>query len=574
MTSIHRAVLRSLSVALLACTAACSGSGKPAERAAPADLVVLNGKVYPGGGATFAEAVAVRGNQVVLVGTNQQVKALAGSATTVVDAHGGAVMAGFNDSHLHVISGGLTLQQALLGDATSIEALKEAIRQFAAAHPDRPWVLGRGWTYTAVPGGLPNRRQLDEVVSDRPALMTCFDGHTSWVNSKALQMAGITRATRSPEGGEIVKDPKTGEPTGVLKERAQGLVRKLVPAWTETDQLDAIRAAVKTAHAFGVTSVQNAGDGPAELALFDRLRKSGELKLRVFSAMDIDPGLTEADADRLDELWKQYGEDPILKTGAVKMFIDGVIDSHTAVMLAPYSNKPVNGPALWKTDEFERVITMLDRRGWQVWVHAIGDGGIRMTLDAYEHAAAANPAPARGRRHRIEHAETVDAADIPRFGKLNVIAAQQPFHGTPDLLGSWIPNIGPERASRGWAYGSIRAAGGHIAFGSDWGVVSMDPRIGIHTAVNRTSLDGKPAGGWLPEQKLPMTAVVDAYTSGGAYASFDEKIKGTLAPGMLADIVIMSTDIFSTPPDRFLDAKVDTTVFDGKVVFTRTTSRQ
>jgi predicted amidohydrolase YtcJ len=567
MSYSRRIAAASALVVVLALVAGCSGASRPAEPNSPADLVVINGRVYPGGGAAFAQAVAVSGNQVVLVGTTEQVKALAGAKTTVVDARGAAVMPGFDDSHLHVISGGLTLQQALLGDATSIETLKTVIREFAAAHPDKPWVLGRGWTYTAVPGGLPNRQQLDEVVPDRPALMTCFDGHTTWVNTKALQLAGITKATRSPEGGEIVKDPKTGEPTGVFKEHAQGLVRKLVPAWTEGDQLDAVRAAVKTAHAFGVTSVQNAGDSAVEMALFDRLRRSGELRLRIYSAMDIDPGLTEAAADKLDQLWKQYGDDPILKTGAVKMFIDGVIDSHTAVMLKPYTNKPINGTPLWKAAEFQRVITMLDKRGWQVWVHAIGDGGVRMTLDAYEHAAAVNPAPARGRRHRIEHAETVDAADIPRFAKLNVIASQQPYHGTPDLLGSWLPNIGPERASRGWAYGSIRAAGGHIAFGSDWGVVSMDPRIGIHTALNRTSLDGRPAGGWLPEQKLPLTAVIDAYTSGAAYASFDEGRKGTLAPGMLADIVVMSTDIFANPPERLLDAKVETTIFDGKVVY-------
>jgi predicted amidohydrolase YtcJ len=569
MTSFRRALLCSTGIFLLACVIACSGAGTPAQPASPADLVVVNGKVYPGGGGPFAQAVAVRGHQVALVGATEQVKALVGPKTTVVDAHGGAVLPGFNDSHLHVISGGLTLQQALLGDATSIDALKQVIKAFAAAHPDKPWVLGRGWTYTAVPGGLPNRQQLDEVVSDRPALMTCFDGHTTWANSKALQMAGITRATRSPEGGEIVKDPKTGEPTGVFKEHAQGLVRKLVPAWTEADQLDAIRAAVKTAHGFGVTSVQNAGDSAAEMALFDRLRRAGELKLRIYSAMDVDPGLTEADADKLDQLWTQYRDDPILKTGAIKMFIDGVIDSNTAVMLKPYTNKPINGSPLWKADEFQRVITMLDKRGWQIWVHAIGDGGVRMTLDAYERAAAANPAPGRGRRHRIEHVETVDSADIPRFGTLNVIASQQPFHGTPDLLGSWAPNIGPDRASRGWAYGSIRAGGGHIAFGSDWGVVSMDPRIGIHTALNRTSLDGKPAGGWLPEQRLPLTAVVDAYTSGAAYASFDEGRKGTLAPGMLADIVVTNVDIFANPPERFLEAKVTTTIFDGKVVYTK-----
>ncbi len=568
MTSSRRAFL-SLS-ALIALIAGCSACAKPAApKGTPADLVVVNGKVYPGAGGAFAQAVAVRGNQVVLVGSNEQVKELAGAATRVLDARGGAVVPGFNDSHLHVISGGLALQQAQLGDASTIAGLQEAIRRFATAHPDRPWVLGRGWAYTAVPGGLPTRQHLDAVVSDRPALMVAYDGHTSWVNTKALRMAGITKSTPDPEGGTIVKDSRTGEPTGVFKEHAQGLVRKVVPAWTEDDQREAVRAAVKTAHAFGVTSVQNAGDGPAEMALFDGLRKSGDLTLRVYSAMDVEPGFSEADADRIDQLWRTYRDDAILKTGAVKLFIDGVIESHTAVMLAPYANKPTVGKPLWKRDEFERVLTMLDKRGWQVWVHAIGDGGVRMTLDAYEHAAAANPAPARGRRHRIEHVETVDAADIPRFATLNVIASQQPFHGTPDSLGVWIPNIGTERASRGWAYGSIRAAGGHIAFGSDWGVVSMDPRIGIHTAVNRTSLDGQPAGGWLPEQKLPMTAVIDAYTSGAAYASFDEQRKGTLAPGMLADIVVLSTDIFDNPPEKFLDAKVEATVFDGKIVYQR-----
>jgi predicted amidohydrolase YtcJ len=479
------------------------------------------------------------------------------------------VVPGLDDSHLHVISGGLSLQQAALGEARSLEDLQKAIREFAAAHPDRPWVLGRGWTYMAVPGGLPTRQQLDAVVPDRPAVMVAYDGHTSWANSRALKLAGITAETPDPDAGAIVKDPKTGEPTGALKESAQGLVRKLVPAWTREDRLAAVRAAVEMAHRFGVTSVQNAGAGAEDMALFDELRKSGALKLRVYSAMSVEPGFGEADADAIDRVRKTYGDDPVLKTGAAKMYIDGVIESHTAVMLAPYANRPVTGEPIWKPEEFRRVITMLDRRGWQVWVHAIGDGGVRMALDAFEQAAAADPAPAAGRRHRIEHVETVDAADIQRFAKLNVIASQQPFHGTPDSLGVWIPNIGNERASRGWVYGSILRAGGRVAFGSDWAVVSMDPRIGIHTAVNRTSLDGTPAGGWLPEQRIPMTAAIDGYTSGAAYASFDERRKGTLAPGMLADIVILSTDIFTAPPARFLDAKVETTIFDGKVVYTR-----
>jgi predicted amidohydrolase YtcJ len=544
----------------------CAPEGVPGG---PADLVVVNGKVYPGAGGAFAEAVAVRGNTVLQVGTNREIRALAGSVTTVIDARGGAVVPGLDDSHLHVISGGLSLQQAALGDARSLETLQETIRAFADAHRDRPWVLGRGWTYTAVPGGLPTKRQLDAAVPDRPAVMVAYDGHTSWVNSRALKLAGITAATADPDGGSIVKDPKTGEPTGALKESAQELVRKLVPAWTREDRLNAVRAAVEMAHRVGVTSVQNAGGSEEDMALFDTLRRAGELKLRIYSAMSVEPGFTEAEADAIDRVRRTYGDDPILRTGAAKMYIDGVIESHTAVMLAPYANMPAKGDPIWKPEEFRRVVTMLDRRGWQVWVHAIGDGGVRMTLDAYEQAAAANPAPAAGRRHRIEHIETIDSADIPRFAKLNVVASQQPFHGTPDSLGVWIPNIGAERASRGWAYGSILRSGGRVAFGSDWAVVSMDPRIGIHTAVNRTSLDGTPAGGWIPEQKIPMREAIDGYTSGAAYASFDERRKGTLAPGMLADIVIFSTDIFAAPPGRLLDAKIETTIFDGKVVYAR-----
>jgi predicted amidohydrolase YtcJ len=538
------------------------------DRNGPVDLIVFNGKVYPADGTDrMAEAVAVRGNQVLRVGSNSEIKRLARRATVMVDAHGGAVLPGFDDSHQHMISGGLELREADLSKATNVEQAQQAVRAFAAAHPASAWVIGSGWTYMAFPGGLPTRQQLDAVVSDRPAYMSAYDGHTAWVNSKALALAGITKATPDPEGGVIVKDPKTGEPTGTLKEAAKGLVSKALPKASRRDKLVAIREAMALAHRFGLTSVQLASGSLEDLELFDELRRAGQLKLRVYMALSVDDPLTEADADRLDAVWRRFPDDPLLKTGAIKLFIDGVIESHTAVMLAPYANAPTSGTPLWEPAAFDRVISMMDARGWQVWVHAIGDGGVRMTLDAYEKAAAANPAPARGRRHRIEHIETIDAADIPRFGKLGVIASQQPFHGTPDSLGVWIPAIGLERASRGWVYNSIRSAGGHIAFGSDWSVVSMDPRIEIHTAVNRTALDGKPAGGWLPEQRIQLKAAIDACTNGAAYASFDERRKGSLTPGMLADLVILSTDVFAAPPERFLDAHVTTTIFDGKVVY-------
>ncbi len=250
---------------------------------------------------------------------------------------------------------------------------------------------------------------------------------------------------------------------------------------------------------------------------------------------------------------------------------DGVIETHTASMLEPYSNRPTKGMPNFTPEELNRIVSLLDRRGWQVWIHAIGDGGVRMALDALEAAAKANPTPARGRRHRIEHIETIDPADVPRFGTLGVIASMQPFHANPDPgMGSvWTANIGDERASRAWLWNSISKAGGRLAFGSDWPVVTLDPRMGLQVGANRTSPTGEPEGGSIPGERLPLAAIIDAYSSGAAYASFDEQRKGTLAKGMLADIVIFSTDIFRAPPERVLDAVVDVTIFDGKVVYNR-----
>jgi predicted amidohydrolase YtcJ len=240
-------------------------------------------------------------------------------------------------------------------------------------------------------------------------------------------------------------------------------------------------------------------------------------------------------------------------------------------MLAPYADQPTTGIPNYAPEEMNRIAAMMDRRGWQIWVHTIGDGAIHMALDAFEHAAKVNPDQPRGRRHRLEHVETIDAADIGRIGRLGVIASMQPYHAnpSPNQLEVWSGNIGPDRASRAWVWKSIKDAGGRLAFGSDWSVVSLDPRLGIHVAVNRTTPRGDPPGGWLPEQKLPLTEVIDAYTIGAAYASFDEQRKGSLAPGMLADIVILSADIFGMPPDRVMEAEVEHTIFDGKVVYTR-----
>jgi hypothetical protein len=538
----------------------------------PVDLIVYNGKVYAAGGsAMFAEAIAVRGNTIFRVGSNREIKRMRRPQTTVVDAHGGAVIPGFNDAHVHFVDGSLGFNQLNLFDATTADEIGERLRAYADARPEQSWVRGRGWVYTEFAGGLPTRQQLDAVVPDRPVYLVAYDGHSGWANTTALKAAGITRATPNPPNGIVVKDA-SGEPTGVLKEAAMDLMRPVLPTPEHAERLAALRAGIHEAHRLGVTSVQNADSTAEELALWDELREANDLKLRVYNAVSAGPDLTEAGADALEPIRRHYADDPLLKAGAIKLMADGVIETHTAAMLEPYANKPMTGLSNFTPEALTHIVTMLDARGWQVWIHAIGDRAIRMSLDAFEAAAKINPAPARGRRHRIEHIESIDPADVPRFGRLGVIASMQPFHPNPDpSLGAvWSANLGPERAARGWMWQSIVGAGGRVAFGSDWPVVPLDPRAGLQVAANRLSPDAEPPGGSIPTERLLLTRAIDAYTSGAAYASFDEQRKGTLARGMLADIVILTGDVFEAPPERVLDTQVAVTIFDGKIVYDRT----
>lgn len=349
------------------------------------------------------------------------------------------------------------------------------------------------------------------------------------------------------------------------------LMSKVTPQPTGEDRLAAIRAAIEEAHSLGITSVQDAGGDAADLELYDRLRKRGELTLRVYQALRADASLTEADLDGLERVRGRFADDPVLKTGAIKLVADGVIESHTAAMLEPYANRPGSGEGRLTAEQMHRIVGMLDRRGWQVMTHAIGDAAVRMTLDAYEAAAHANPAPERGRRHRIEHIETIDPADVPRFGTLGVVAAFQPVHATPSPTPGdvWSTNIGAERAGRGWLWASIARTRGPLAFGSDWPVMTLNPLEGLHVAVTRTTVDGLPKGGWIPAERLPMRQAIQGYTRDAAWASFDEQRKGTLSRDMLADIVVLSDDIFSAPPARLTTTEVVVTIADGKVVYRR-----
>jgi predicted amidohydrolase YtcJ len=540
-------------------------TARASQPVATADLIVTNGRVFTGAGRPMAEAVAVRGNTIADVGSATAIAALRGPSTTVVDAAGAAVVPGFNDSHVHFLSGAQSLQELDLGGAQSLDDVQRRIREFAAANPQATWIRGRGWNYGPFPGGLPTAAQLDAAVSDRPAALVCFDGHSTWVNSKALEAAGIVKGTADPANGELTRT-STGAPAGLLKESAQTLVRRVMPRPTRAEQRAALRAGIARAHALGVTSVQNASGSDEEVQIWEEMRAAGELTLRVYSALSVSPGFTDADADRFDAIRARVKSDDRFTVGAAKLLVDGVIETNTAVMLAPYVNNPkTTGLPNYSPAELDRIVATLDKRGWQLFIHAIGDGGVRMTLDAFEKAAKANPAPTRGRRHRVEHIETIDWADVPRFGQLGVIASMQPPHtrlmNAPNPKGQWSANIGPERQSRGWPWKSIADGGGRLAFGSDWPVASLNPLQGVWVGLGRAD------HGAVPNQRLPLAEMIDGYTSGSAYASFDETRKGRLAAGQLADIAVLTRDIFQAPPTSATDVGVAVTVFDGRVVY-------
>jgi predicted amidohydrolase YtcJ len=545
------------------------------DASGPADLIVTNGRVYTGSADRFAEALAVRGNKILRVGTNRDIKRLRRPQTLMIDAHGAAVLPGFNDAHVHLLDGGLALARLDLSSADTFEGIETRIRDYAAAHPGRPWILGSGWSYAALGGVPPTRQQLDALVADRAVYLTAVDGHTGWANSKALALAHVTRRTPSPLNGMIVKDARTGEPTGALEDAARTLVEEILPEPGRDEQIAAIRAAIDEAHRLGITSVQSVCTDPGEIELYRSLRSSGSLDLRVYTILEAPNPLPREARLQFEDVRTRYGDDPLLKAGTVELVADGAIESRTAALLEPYADAATRGDTLYTPEELDALVADLDRSGWQVSIRAAGDQAVRMGLDAYERAAAANRTRKHERRHRLEQIDAIDPADIPRLASLGVIASQQPFRGAPssETMAVWSARIGPERGARGWAAGSIQDAGARLAFGSDWPTEDLDPRYGLHAAVTRTALDGTPDGGWHIEDRLALSAAIDAYTTGSAFASFDDLRKGRLERNMLADFVILSSDIFA-PDARLLDAVVDTTIFDGRVVYTRTPPQQ
>jgi hypothetical protein len=537
-------------------------AGSHADGRETADRIFLNGRVWTGDPKSpRAEALAVRGPLVLAVGRTDRIRGLAGKGTDIVDLKGGFLAPGFIDAHVHLLSAGFSLAELRLDDAATLADVKRTIAEWARANPERRWVTGRGWMYSAFPGGLPTRRTLDEIVPDRPAWLVSYDGHTGWANGFALRLAEVTRQTQDPAGGAIVREA-SGEPTGVLKEAAMSLVSRLVPAPLPHEKEAAFKRALAQGAAWGLTSVHEAGIGEEDLEILARVLRGEGPKLRVFAALALPRPLTPEALARLDTLRARHTSS-LLRVGAVKGFVDGVVEARTAAMFEPYAEGGTGLPR-WTQEELDGAVALLDGSGWQVLLHAIGDRGIDMALTAFERAGKANGT--RDRRHRVEHVEVPRLADLPRFRAAGIVASTQALFASPDAnhLEVYVPTLGPERAARAMPFRSIAAAGAVQAFGSDWPVFPADVVRAIHCAVTRTTRAGTPAGGWQPGERLTAEAALSHFTRDAAWTAHEESEKGMLAPGRVADLVVLSADILAVPPERIQDVRVLLTVLGGQ----------
>ena len=544
------------------------------------DRIFVNGRIWTGDDARpEAEALAVRGDKIAAVGSTAEVKALADPDTAVVDLRGRLVVPGFQDSHLHFP--GRSVNEIDLHGIETLKGFQQRLLDFAKAHPSLPWITGHGWGYSAFPNQTVDKKYIDAVISDRPVYLLERDGHMGFGNSKALQTAGISSATPDPPNGHIMKD-NHGEPTGEFKESAQGLIFGHIPPRSLEDDYQSLLKHMDEAAAAGLTAVQDAYTSMESFPVFERAAAADALKLRFRFAPGIlgterggapakhklEKPLTEADLEPYRKLRDTF-HGPLLKFGAVKGVLDGTVDARTAAMFEPYVGGGTGIP-FWEQDDLNKTVALYDKEGFQVLLHAIGDKAINMALNAFEYAAKTNGTS--GRRHRVEHAEVPLLSDLPRFRQLGVIASTQAMFASPDatVLENFAVLLGPDRASHADSFKIYDDAGVVQAFGSDWGVFPFEPLPAIYCALTRTTPEGSPAGGWYPAGRISVEAALRHFTRDGAYASFDEQVRGTLTPGKLADLVVLSKDILTSPPAEILHTEVLLTVMGGRDTYRAT----
>ena len=536
------------------------------------DLLLLHGRVWTcDPQQPMAEAVAVAGSRIVAVGRDAEIATFAGSETKVIDLAGRLVLPGFNDAHVHFYIGGDTLTSVDLRDVKNPSEFRETLDRFVATRPVGEWILNGSWDQERwETPQLPTAAMIDDVTPDHPVWVNRSDGHMMLANSVAMRLAGVDRHTADVPGGEITRDAG-GNPTGIFKDAAKSLIDHAIPVPSKAHIRSAILAAQQHALSYGVTSVQDMGvlgSHGAEtmvevLRVYQELDRAGELKIRISAHLPLPE-------------WRRLGNAGImsnfnsgrLQIGAVKSFSDGSLGSTTAWFFDPYSDAPhtcgLPSEELIEAEDMYRNLRDADRAGLQLTIHAIGDRANSVILDMCERLVRENGV--RDRRTRIEHAQHLRPQDIARFKELNVIASVQPYHCIDD--GRWaVKRIGQERARTTYAFRSLMDAGATVAFGSDWWVAPINPLLGIYAAVTRRTIDGCSPDGWVPEQKVTVEDAVRAFTMNAAYASGEESVKGSITPGKLADMVVLSEDIFAIDPVHIADVKVAMTLFDGKIVY-------
>jgi predicted amidohydrolase YtcJ len=552
---------------------------------ADVDLILHGGTVFTNDpGRASASAVAIAGGRIAAVGDDAEIRALAGPRTQDVELRGRMLVPGFQDAHIHASAAGLERLRCDLSELHGVEDYLGAIRAYADANPDVEWILGSGWSLDVFPGGVPTRAALDTAVADRPVMLSNRDHHATWVNARALELAGVTRDTPDPRWGRIERDD-AGEPIGTLQESAMDLVDRVVPRPTPDEQRAGILEAQRYLHALGITAWQEAIVGryavvPDSFEAYVAAVAAGDLTARVVGALWLERGVPIADQLEGFRERRARAGDGRFRASTVKIMLDGIVESFTAAMLVPYLDGHGGatddaGFVYFEPDELREAVTALDADGFQAHVHASGDRAVRDALDAVEAARAANGVT--DNRHHLAHLQFVHPDDVPRFAALGVVANAQPLWACaePQVLELTVPYVDPERMGWMYPFGRLVRAGARLAMGSDWSVSSPDPLEEIHVAVNRTMPPGYAYGEpgddepLLPEEAVTLAQALEAFTLGSAFVNHLDDETGSVEVGKAADLVVLSEDLLALPPDAVTDATVDLTLVDGAVVFER-----
>lgn len=538
-----------------------------ADAPEPAEIVFRGGAVYTVDSVrSWANAVGIRGGKIVYVGTDAGATGWINARTEVIDLQGKMLLPGFHDSHVHLVGGGIELAECDINGLTELDEIIASVQTYAEQHPEKAWIRGGGWPLT-LKDGNPRKELLDKVVKERPVLLDAFDGHSAWANSKALEIAGITRLTPDPPRGRIERDPITGEPTGTLRESATRLVSDKIPPCSHEEYVAGLRRGLALANRLGITSVQEASVRNTHLKAYVDLATAGELTVKAVAALKLEPdkAFSPQVAQFMD--WRTKYTSRRFRPTAVKIFLDGVIESRTAATLQPYLGGDDRGWLNIEPAELKPLAAELDRSGFQIHIHAIGDRAIQGSIDALEFARDRNGI--RDSRHHLAHIQLIDPADIPRFRRLGIVANFQPLWASADdyIVKMTEPILGSERSRWLYPIRSVADTGAVIVGGSDWSVSSMNPLEAIQVAVTRQRLEDDTSESWIPEEIVSLGTMLAAYTINGAYVNFQEKDTGSIEVGKAADLVVLDRNLFDIPKRQIGHARVLLTLVDGSEVF-------